>query len=178
LWPAASRPALGLTHPPVQWVPRALSPGGKARPGRDADHSPPSSAEVKKEHLNAPLWSVTGPLYLYLLSTGRGPKCALCPCRWLVGRHACTVQTKDITDTGTETAYCSLQGMFVVRTVSASVTAANDTLMIPLPVISTSLTNGRQAHGFVPVTVRGSRRKVHASYHGIFVRYLEQGGRD
>jgi hypothetical protein len=25
-------------------------PGSKARPGRDADHSPPSSAEVKKEH--------------------------------------------------------------------------------------------------------------------------------
>jgi hypothetical protein len=24
-------------------------PGGKVRPGRDADHSPPSSAEVKKE---------------------------------------------------------------------------------------------------------------------------------
>jgi hypothetical protein len=24
-------------------------PGGKARPGRDAGHSPPSSAEVKKE---------------------------------------------------------------------------------------------------------------------------------
>jgi hypothetical protein len=24
-------------------------PGGKARPGHDADHSPPSSAEVKKE---------------------------------------------------------------------------------------------------------------------------------
>jgi hypothetical protein len=24
-------------------------PGGKARPGRGADHSPPSSAEVKKE---------------------------------------------------------------------------------------------------------------------------------
>jgi hypothetical protein len=24
-------------------------PGRKARPGRDADHSPPSSAEVKKE---------------------------------------------------------------------------------------------------------------------------------
>jgi hypothetical protein len=23
--------------------------GGKGRPGRDADHSPPSSAEVKKE---------------------------------------------------------------------------------------------------------------------------------
>jgi hypothetical protein len=24
-------------------------PGGKARPGRDTDHSPPSSAEVKNE---------------------------------------------------------------------------------------------------------------------------------
>jgi hypothetical protein len=24
-------------------------PGGKARPGRDADHSPPSSSEVKNE---------------------------------------------------------------------------------------------------------------------------------
>jgi hypothetical protein len=26
-----------------------LSPGVKARPGRDADHSPPSSAEVENE---------------------------------------------------------------------------------------------------------------------------------
>jgi hypothetical protein len=29
-------------------------PGGKARPGRDADHSPPSSAEVKNEYLLSP----------------------------------------------------------------------------------------------------------------------------
>jgi hypothetical protein len=28
---------------------RGSFPGGTARPGRDADHSPPSSAEVKKE---------------------------------------------------------------------------------------------------------------------------------
>jgi hypothetical protein len=28
---------------------RVPFPGGKARPGRDADHSPPSSAEVKNE---------------------------------------------------------------------------------------------------------------------------------
>jgi hypothetical protein len=28
---------------------RGPFPGGKARPGRDADHSPPSSAEVKTE---------------------------------------------------------------------------------------------------------------------------------
>jgi hypothetical protein len=36
----------GPTQPPVQWVPRALSPGLK-RPEREADNSPPSSAEVK-----------------------------------------------------------------------------------------------------------------------------------
>jgi hypothetical protein len=42
-------PALGPTQPPVQWVPGVLSPGVKARPGRDADHSPPSSAEVENE---------------------------------------------------------------------------------------------------------------------------------
>jgi hypothetical protein len=36
----ASKPALGSTQSPIQWVPRVLSPGGKARPGGDADHSP------------------------------------------------------------------------------------------------------------------------------------------
>jgi hypothetical protein len=44
-----SRPALRPTQPPVQWIPGVLSPGVKARPGRDADHSPPSSAEVVNE---------------------------------------------------------------------------------------------------------------------------------
>jgi hypothetical protein len=39
----------GPTQPPVQWVPGVLSPGVKARPGRDADHSPPSSAEIENE---------------------------------------------------------------------------------------------------------------------------------
>jgi hypothetical protein len=37
----------GPTQPPIQWVPGALSLGVK-RPGREADHSPPSSAEVKE----------------------------------------------------------------------------------------------------------------------------------
>jgi hypothetical protein len=46
---SVSRPALRPTQPPVQWVPGVLSPGVKARPGRDADHSPLSSAEVVNE---------------------------------------------------------------------------------------------------------------------------------
>jgi hypothetical protein len=43
----ASRTALGPTQPPIQWVQEALSLGVK-RPGREADHSPPSSAKVKE----------------------------------------------------------------------------------------------------------------------------------
>jgi hypothetical protein len=43
----SSRPALGSIQSPTQWVPRTLSPRVK-RPGREADHSPPTSAEVKK----------------------------------------------------------------------------------------------------------------------------------
>jgi hypothetical protein len=45
---------------------------GKARPGRDADHSPPSSADVRYElelHLLSPLvppWRVAGQLYFTL----------------------------------------------------------------------------------------------------------------
>jgi hypothetical protein len=47
LFTTASRTALGPTQPPIQWVPAALSLGVK-RPGLEADHSPPSSAEVKE----------------------------------------------------------------------------------------------------------------------------------
>jgi hypothetical protein len=42
-----SRPTLVPTQPPIQSVLRAISPGVK-RPGREADHSPPASAEIKK----------------------------------------------------------------------------------------------------------------------------------
>jgi hypothetical protein len=42
-------------------------PGCKARPGRNADHSPPSSAEVVNDFLSpqAPSWRVVGQLYFY-----------------------------------------------------------------------------------------------------------------
>jgi hypothetical protein len=39
--------ALGPTQPPIQCVPGTLSLGLK-QPGREADHSPPSSAEIKE----------------------------------------------------------------------------------------------------------------------------------
>jgi hypothetical protein len=42
-----SRPALGTTQLPIQWVPEALSLGVK-RPGSETDHSPPPSAEVMR----------------------------------------------------------------------------------------------------------------------------------
>jgi hypothetical protein len=43
----ASRPALRLTQAPIQGIPKALSLGVK-RLKREADHSPPYSAEVNK----------------------------------------------------------------------------------------------------------------------------------
>jgi hypothetical protein len=44
----ASSSALEPTQAPIQWVSKAL-PLGVKRPCREADHSPPSSAEVKNE---------------------------------------------------------------------------------------------------------------------------------
>jgi hypothetical protein len=42
----ASRPALGPTRPPIQWALGVISQGLK-RLGLEANHSPPSTAEVK-----------------------------------------------------------------------------------------------------------------------------------
>jgi hypothetical protein len=52
--------ALGSTQPPIQWAPGALSPGIK-RPGREADHSPPASDEVKKMwiYISTPSYAFT-----------------------------------------------------------------------------------------------------------------------
>jgi hypothetical protein len=47
LFTTASRTALGPTQNPIQWVLGAVSLVVK-RSGREADHSPPSSAEVKE----------------------------------------------------------------------------------------------------------------------------------
>jgi hypothetical protein len=64
---SVSKPILRPTQPPVQWVLGVLPPGAKARPGRDADHSPPSSAEVENDELyllspQEPPWAVVGQL--------------------------------------------------------------------------------------------------------------------
>jgi hypothetical protein len=47
LFTTSSRPNLGSTQLPIPWAPGALSLGVK-RPGREADHSSPASAEAKK----------------------------------------------------------------------------------------------------------------------------------
>jgi hypothetical protein len=46
LFSIALIPALGPTQPPTEYLTMAISPGGK-QPGPEADHSSPSSAEVK-----------------------------------------------------------------------------------------------------------------------------------
>jgi len=51
----ASRPALGPTQPPIQWI------LGVKRPESEAGHSPPSSAEV----MNAWSYTSTPPICLH-----------------------------------------------------------------------------------------------------------------
>jgi hypothetical protein len=56
LFTTAFTTALGPTQPPIQWVSGGVSLGVK-RPGRKADHLPPSSARVKEYvelHLHSP----------------------------------------------------------------------------------------------------------------------------
>jgi len=73
LFITASRPALGPTQPPIQWVSGAIFLGVN-RPGREAHHSRPSSAEVKEwvelylHSRGAQLKKAEGQLYLYLFN--------------------------------------------------------------------------------------------------------------
>jgi hypothetical protein len=54
LYSTTSRWVLAPTHPPIQWVPRALFPGVKLL-GLKTDHSLPPSAEVKNGRAKLPL---------------------------------------------------------------------------------------------------------------------------
>jgi hypothetical protein len=47
LFSISSRPVLLPSQVPIEWVPEALSPGVK-RSEHEADHSPPTSTEVKE----------------------------------------------------------------------------------------------------------------------------------
>jgi hypothetical protein len=63
---------VGLTKPPIQWAPGVLS-SGVTRPGHEAGHSSPASAEVKKVDLY-----IDSPIRLHVvelneLSTGTLP---------------------------------------------------------------------------------------------------------
>jgi hypothetical protein len=60
LFTTASTTALGPNQPPTQWVPEALSLGVK-QSGREADHSPLSSTEVK----DARSYTSTPPIRLH-----------------------------------------------------------------------------------------------------------------
>jgi hypothetical protein len=59
-FPHPSRPALGLTQPPIQWV-TGIFPGVK-RPGGGVDHPPLCKAEVK-ERVELYLYSPSGSLW-------------------------------------------------------------------------------------------------------------------
>jgi hypothetical protein len=60
LFTTLSRPVLGPTQPPNQWIPGVLSLAVKL-PEHEADNSPPSSAEVKN------VWNyISTPQYAFM----------------------------------------------------------------------------------------------------------------
>jgi hypothetical protein len=73
-FPHPSRPALGPTQPPIQWVPRVKRSGG------GVDHPPPSSAEVKERvelYLHFPLalrGLLWGELYIIIIIMNKTPR--------------------------------------------------------------------------------------------------------
>jgi hypothetical protein len=49
----SSRPDLGSTQPPIQWYPGGGGVPGVKRPGREADYSPPTNAQVNNTWIYA-----------------------------------------------------------------------------------------------------------------------------
>jgi hypothetical protein len=104
LFTTSSRPALGSTQPPIQWVSGILFLVVKC-PGREADHLPPSSAEVTMRVAIPPLphypftaccsVKVQGQFYLYLTFT---TTChwSLSWARWLQSTHFHTISLRSI----------------------------------------------------------------------------------
>jgi hypothetical protein len=60
IFSTSSGPVLGPTEPPIKWIQGDLSPGVK-QPGREADHSPPTSAEVKNTWMY-----ISNPPYVFM----------------------------------------------------------------------------------------------------------------
>jgi hypothetical protein len=59
----SSRPALGSTQPPLQWVPGSSFPGVK-RPGRGSDHSPPTTVHSRRRKRHPKQMNVLSPSLL------------------------------------------------------------------------------------------------------------------
>jgi hypothetical protein len=68
LFATASRPALRPNRPPIQRLLGALTPVVN-RPGREADHSPPSSAECVELYLHSPSTPTWRGAYLSIATT-------------------------------------------------------------------------------------------------------------
>ena len=86
-FPHPSRPELGPTQPPIQWVPGHSK--GVKRPGRGVDHPPPSNAEVK-ERVELYLYSFSGsswPVVWWNLPLPEGGGCWQPPPLLLWVRH-------------------------------------------------------------------------------------------
>jgi hypothetical protein len=88
LYAAASRPAVGTTQPPIQWVSEALSLGVK-QSGCEADYSPPSGAEIKN------VWNYSStPIHVFL--------------NWCLIKHTdnnTLLASRESTEVGTPRAY-------------------------------------------------------------------------
>jgi hypothetical protein len=107
LFPTSNSPSLGLTQPHIQYVPRVFLQVVKQL-HREADHSPPSSAEVKN------VWSLTftPPIRLHGVMVTRRDNFTLpFPSSQVLKSDSslCDVSTLQIHDLSFESAYCKVR---------------------------------------------------------------------